>query len=89
MKEVCKYVQIEPTLLPINEIHFGRKVNTADNVGLDISARGLWNTVPAKEIFTLTEYFYKEFKRKDFTIYVFYSAFNQYFVISPFELMTI
>jgi len=46
-------------------------------------------TVPAKKIFTLTEYFYKEFKRKDFTIYVFYSALNQYFVISPFELMTI
>ena len=42
-----------------------------------------------KKIFTLTEYIYKEFKRKDFTIYVFYSALNQYFVISPFELMTI
>ena len=46
-------------------------------------------TVPAKKIFSLTEYFYKEFKRKDFTIYVFYSAFNPYFVISPFELTTI
>ena len=44
MKEVCRYVQIESTLLPINESHFERKVNTAHNVGLDISARGLWNS---------------------------------------------
>jgi len=37
---------------------------------------GFYCTVPAKKIFTLTEYFYKEFKRKDFAMYVFYSAFS-------------
>ena len=42
MREVCKDVQTEPTLLPINENQ--RKVNTADNARLDISARGLWNS---------------------------------------------
>jgi len=44
MKEVCRYVQIEPTNLPINGSHCERNVNTADNVRLDISARGLWNS---------------------------------------------
>jgi len=44
MREVCRDVLIEPTLLPINENDDERKVNTADNARLDISARGLWNS---------------------------------------------
>ena len=44
MKKVCQDVQTEPTLLPINENDCKRKVNTADNARLDISARGLWNS---------------------------------------------
>jgi len=44
MIEVCWDVQIEPTLLPIIEIDYERKFNTADNARLDISARGLWNS---------------------------------------------
>jgi len=44
MREVCRDVQTEPTLLPINENDYQRKVNTADNARLDISARGLWNS---------------------------------------------
>ena len=43
MREVCRDVQTEPTL-PINENHYQRKVNTADNARLDISTRGLWNS---------------------------------------------
>jgi len=38
MREVCRDVQTEPTLLPINENDFERKVNIADNVSLDIFA---------------------------------------------------
>jgi len=34
MKKVCRDVQIEPTLLAINEIDFERKVNIADNARL-------------------------------------------------------
>jgi len=44
MREVCRDVQIEPTFMPINENDFERKVNTADNARLDISARVLWNS---------------------------------------------
>jgi len=44
MREVCRDVQTEPTLLPINENYYERKVNTADNARLDTSARGLWNS---------------------------------------------
>jgi len=44
MREVCRDVQTEPTLLPINENDYERKVYTADNARLDISARGLWNS---------------------------------------------
>jgi len=44
MREVCRDVQIEPTLLPINENGFKRKVNISDNAKLDISARRLWNS---------------------------------------------
>jgi len=45
MREVCRDVQTEPTLLPINENDYQRKVNTADNASrLDISVRGLWNS---------------------------------------------
>ena len=34
MREVCRDVQTEPTLLPINENDYQRKVNTADNTRL-------------------------------------------------------
>ena len=43
MREVCRDVQTEPTLLLINGNDYERNVNTADNARLDISARGLWN----------------------------------------------
>ena len=44
MREVCKNVQTEPTVLPINKNDYERKVNTADNSRLDISVRGRWNS---------------------------------------------
>ena len=44
MREVCRDVQTEPTLLPINENDYERRVNTADNARLDISLKGLWNS---------------------------------------------
>ena len=44
MRVVCRDVQTEPTLLPINGNDYERKVNTADNARLDIFARGLWNS---------------------------------------------
>ena len=44
MREVCRDVQTEPTLLPINENDYERKVNTADNARLDVSTRGLSNS---------------------------------------------
>ena len=44
MREVCRDFQTKPTLPPINENDYERKVNTADNARLDISARGLWNS---------------------------------------------
>ena len=39
MREVCRDIQTEPTLLPISEHDYERKVNTADNALLDISVR--------------------------------------------------
>jgi len=44
IREVWRDVQTEPTLLPINENDYERKVKTADNARLDISMRGLWNS---------------------------------------------
>ena len=44
MREVCRDVQTEPTLLPINENDYQRKVNIADKARLDISAIRLWNS---------------------------------------------
>jgi len=44
MRVVCGDVHTEPTLLPINENEFERKVNTSDNARLDISVRTLWNS---------------------------------------------
>jgi len=41
MREVCRDVRTEPTLLPINENYFEQKVNTADNARLDISVRAI------------------------------------------------
>jgi len=50
MRKVCRDILTEPTYLPMNENDFERKVNTADNARLDISARGLWNSC-AKTLF--------------------------------------
>ena len=44
MREVFSDVQTEPTLLPINENDYQRKLNTADKTRLDISSRGLWTS---------------------------------------------
>jgi len=44
IREVCRDVQTELMLLPINENNYERKVNTADNASLDIYVRGLWNS---------------------------------------------
>ena len=46
MSEVCKDVQREPPLLPLSGEMFDlRSTNTASEARLDISARGIWNTV--------------------------------------------
>ena len=46
MSEVCKDVQREPPLLPLSGETFNlRSTNTASEARLDISARGIWNTV--------------------------------------------
>jgi len=44
MRVVCRDVQTEPTLLPINGNDYERKVNTSVNARLDIFVRGLWNS---------------------------------------------
>jgi len=44
IREVCRDVQTELMLLPINENNYERKANTADNASLDIYVRGLWNS---------------------------------------------
>jgi len=44
MRKVCRDVQTEVTLLPVNENDYERKVNTADNARLEISAKELWNS---------------------------------------------
>jgi len=53
MRETCRGVQTGPTLLPINENDLERKVNTADNARLHISARRLWNSCE-KTFFDIT-----------------------------------
>jgi hypothetical protein len=46
MSEVCKDVQWEPQLLPLRGETFDLcSTNTAAEARLDISARGIWNTV--------------------------------------------
>ena len=46
MSEVCKDMQREPQLLPLSgETFEQRSTNTAAEARLDISARGIWNTV--------------------------------------------
>ena len=42
MEKVCKDVQIEPRLLPVNPDHFSERTNTSPNARLDISARGVY-----------------------------------------------
>ena len=44
MREVCKGVVTEPTLLPINPNNFNPRVNTAEEAKLDVSARGINST---------------------------------------------
>jgi len=41
MRKVCRDVQTEPTLFPINKNNFEIKVDFANNARLDISVRGL------------------------------------------------
>ena len=46
LSEVCKDVVIEPQLTPLTgETFFHKTANTADEARLDISARGVWNTL--------------------------------------------
>ena len=42
LREVCKDVQVEPSLLPLTGQQFGRSANHQDMARLDVSARGLW-----------------------------------------------
>ena len=42
MEKVCKDVQIEPGLLPVNPDHFSERTNISPNARLDISARGVY-----------------------------------------------
>ena len=42
LREVCRDVQVEPTLLPLSGQFFGRSANHQDSARLDVSARGLW-----------------------------------------------
>ena len=43
MKEVCRDVQIEPTLLPTNAEELRQQTNNAPGARLDVSARGVWS----------------------------------------------
>ena len=46
LSEVCRDVRTEPTLLPITGEVFDKKsVNTSPEARLDVSARGVWNTM--------------------------------------------
>ena len=42
LREVCRDVQIEPSLIPLSGQQFGRSSNHQDMARLDVSARGLW-----------------------------------------------
>ena len=42
LKQVCKDVQIEPPLQPINGVSFHRSAITTDEARLDVRARGFW-----------------------------------------------
>ena len=43
LDDVCKDVQIEPTLIPLSgEAQFGKSANISPDARLDISARGFW-----------------------------------------------
>ena len=42
MREVCKDIQIEPGLQPVERFQLKKGSNTTDGARLDISARGLW-----------------------------------------------
>jgi len=50
MRNVCRDVWTEPTLLPIIENDYERKVNIADNARLDISARGCGNGIAVRKL---------------------------------------
>ena len=50
MRKVCRDVQTEPTLFPINKNNFEIKVDFANNARLDISVRGLWNTMKKRSL---------------------------------------
>ena len=42
LQEVCRDVQIEPSLIPLSGQVFGRSANHQYGARLDVSARGLW-----------------------------------------------
>ena len=42
LREVCRDVQVEPALIPLNGQQFHASANHSDNARLDVSARGLW-----------------------------------------------
>ena len=44
LKEVCKDVVVEPTLLPVDPDNYAPRTNTEDGARLDVSARGLYST---------------------------------------------
>ena len=43
LREVCRDVQVEPSLIPLSGQQFSRSSNHESGARLDISARGLWN----------------------------------------------
>ena len=45
LREVCRDVNLEPTLIPLTGQQFSRSSNHEDLARLDISARGLWNSM--------------------------------------------
>ena len=44
LRQICKYVTVEPHLIPIEAEQFQQKRNNADKARLDIAARGSWST---------------------------------------------
>ena len=56
MEKVCKDVQIEPVLLPVNPEELREGTNSAPNARLDISSRGAYSE-GEKNFFDLSDTF--------------------------------